>query len=206
MCTRSSRSKPWILSKSFFKFRFSSQISQAFCIRSQTSGPSPNIFPSRIAMAGVTPCLLRQNVMEGLSRDSEQPGDFDLCLSGRRNNDLAQELAGMGGLQTQVPKSFTGHDDLPDQHQSHEGEVARIRNRLAFAQAKAAGLLGTAKNARLSGRVPTRLLEAAKRSAHVGSDTELLELALSRLALEDEFGARLVHRKCSIPADIDLEL
>jgi hypothetical protein len=141
-----------------------------------------------------------------LSRDSEQPGDFDLCLSGRRNNDLAQELAGMGGLQTQVPKSFTGHDDLPDQHQSHEGEVARIRNRLAFAQAKAAGLLGTAKNARLSGRVPTRLLEAAKRSAHVGSDTELLELALSRLALEDEFGARLVHRKGSIPADIDLEL
>ena len=62
------------------------------------------------------------------------------------------------------------------------------------------------KNARLSGRVPTRLLEAAKRSAHVGSDTELLELALSRLALEDEFGAWLVHRKGSIPADIDLEL
>ena len=87
-----------------------------------------------------------------------------------------------------------------------EGEVARTRNRLVLDQAKAVGLLGAAKNTRLSGRVPTRLLEAAKRSAQVGSDTELLELALSRLALEDEFGARLVRRKGSIPADIDLEL
>jgi hypothetical protein len=39
----------------------------------------------------------------------------------------------------------------------------------------------------------------------VSSDTELLVLALSRLALEDDFGKRLVSRKGSIPADIDLE-
>ena len=37
-----------------------------------------------------------------------------------------------------------------------------------------------------------------------GSQAELLELALSQLALEDDFGARLVGRKGSIPADIDL--
>jgi hypothetical protein len=49
------------------------------------------------------------------------------------------------------------------------------------------------------------LLEAAKRRAHVTSDTELIELALSRMALEDDFGPRLLRRKGSLPADLDLE-
>ncbi|CCM78052.1 hypothetical protein [Rhizobium mesoamericanum] len=85
-----------------------------------------------------------------------------------------------------------------------EAKVALTRNRLVLEQAKAVGLLGTAKNTRLSGRVPAELIEAAKKRAHVTSDTELLELALSRLALEDDFGVRLVSRKGTIPADIDL--
>ena len=85
-------------------------------------------------------------------------------------------------------------------------EIARARNRLVLDQARAVGLLGSAKSARLSGRVPASLIAAAKQRAHVASDTELLELALARLALEDDFGARLVRRKGSVPADIDLEL
>jgi hypothetical protein len=87
-----------------------------------------------------------------------------------------------------------------------EEHIALERNRLVLEQARAVGLLGEAKNTRLSGRVPTGLIEAAKKRAHVSSDTELLELALSRLALEDDFGARLVRRKASIPADIDLAI
>jgi hypothetical protein len=83
-------------------------------------------------------------------------------------------------------------------------KVASARNKLVLDQAKAAGLLGAAKNTRLSGRVPSELIEAAKKRAHVTSDTELLELALSRLAIEDDFGVRLVGRKGSIPADVDL--
>lgn len=85
-----------------------------------------------------------------------------------------------------------------------EAKVAAARNKLVLEQAKAAGLLGPTKNTRLSGRVTSELIEAAKKRAHVSSDTELLELALSRLAIEDDFGARLVGRKGSIPADIDL--
>lgn len=85
-----------------------------------------------------------------------------------------------------------------------ETEVALTRNKLVLDQARAVGLLGSAKNTRLSGRVPSELIDAAKKRAHVTSDTELLELALSRLALEDDFGARLVKRKGSIPSDIDL--
>ncbi|MFK0692799.1 hypothetical protein ACFX5Q_32295 [Mesorhizobium sp. IMUNJ 23033] len=85
-----------------------------------------------------------------------------------------------------------------------EATVALTRNKLVLEQARAVGLLGSAKNTRLSGRVPSELIDAAKKRAHVTSDTELLELALSRLALEDDFGAGLVKRKGSIPSDIDL--
>jgi len=85
-----------------------------------------------------------------------------------------------------------------------ETKVALTRNKLVLEQARAVGLLGNAKNTRLSGRVPSELIDAAKKRAHVTSDTELLELALCRLALEDDFGARLVERKGSIPSDIDL--
>jgi hypothetical protein len=81
--------------------------------------------------------------------------------------------------------------------------AAHRRNSLVLEQARAAGLLGEAKDARLSGRVSARLLEAAKRRAHVTSDTELIELALSRMALEDDFGPRLLRLKGSVPADID---
>jgi hypothetical protein len=87
-----------------------------------------------------------------------------------------------------------------------EEHIALKRNRLVLEQARAVGLLGEAKNTRLSGRVPAGLIEAAKKRAHVSSDTELLELALSRLALEDDFGARLVRRKGSVPSDIDLAI
>jgi hypothetical protein len=87
-----------------------------------------------------------------------------------------------------------------------EEHIALKRNRLVLEQARAVGLLGAAKNTRLSGRVPAGLVKAAKKRAHVSSDTELLELALSRLALEDDFGARLVRRKGSVPADIDLAI
>jgi hypothetical protein len=75
-----------------------------------------------------------------------------------------------------------------------EARVALHRNKLVLDQARAVGLLGAAKNTRLSGRVPSELIEAAKKRAHVTSDTELLELALSRLALEDDFGVRIVGR------------
>jgi hypothetical protein len=90
-------------------------------------------------------------------------------------------------------------------NQNDEAAAARGRNRLVLEQARALGLLGSVKDARLSGRVSAKLLEAAKRRAQVSSDTELIELALSRMALEDDFGSRLLRRSGSVPADLDLE-
>jgi hypothetical protein len=83
--------------------------------------------------------------------------------------------------------------------------LAALRNRATLESARAAGLLGTAKDARVAGRVPARLLAAAKKSTDLSSDTDVIEIALARLALEDDFGAKLVRRKGSLGRELELE-
>ena len=90
-------------------------------------------------------------------------------------------------------------------HAQNDEAAPRSRNRHVLEQARASALLGSIKDARLSGRVSARLLEAAKRRAQVTSNSELIEIALARVALEDDFGPRLIRRKGSLPADLDLE-
>lgn len=85
-------------------------------------------------------------------------------------------------------------------------ELAELRNRATLATARAAGLLGTGKDARVAGRVSSTLVSAAKRSAGLSSDSDVIEVALARLALEDDFGARLVRNKGSIPRELAIEL
>ena len=80
-----------------------------------------------------------------------------------------------------------------------------VRTDLVIAEAKKAGLIGGPKNTVIRGRVSSKLVSAAKKRAGVTSDTELLEVALSNLALEDDFGEQLLKRKGSIDPDIDLE-
>ncbi|PPQ36083.1 hypothetical protein SAMN06265338_1185 [Rhodoblastus acidophilus] len=95
-------------------------------------------------------------------------------------------------------------------HQSVKSELSGVemtkrRNQLVLDQAKSVGLIGAAKDARVSGRVSGHLLAAAKARAQVSSDTDLIELALSRLALEDDFGVKLLRREGSVPKGLDLE-
>jgi hypothetical protein len=84
--------------------------------------------------------------------------------------------------------------------------LAAARNRATLDSARAAGFLGDAKNARVAGRVSSALVAAAKRSADLSSDTDVIEIALAKLALEDDFGAKLVRNKGAIPRDLDIEL
>ena len=86
-----------------------------------------------------------------------------------------------------------------------EETIAHRRNKLTLEQAHAAGLLDSDKVVDVSCRIPANLIEAAKQRAHVLSDTELLEIALSRIALEDDFGVRLVRRKGAMARSVDLE-
>ncbi len=70
--------------------------------------------------------------------------------------------------------------------------------------AREAGLLGQTKDARIAGRVSAKLLGLVKAKLGMASDSDIIEIALTTLALEDEFGAKLVKRKGSVPKDIEL--
>ena len=83
--------------------------------------------------------------------------------------------------------------------------LAGLRNRATLDSARAAGLLGDTKDARVAGRVSSELIAAAKKRAGLSSDTDVIEIALARLALEDDFGVRLLRRKGAIPPSVDLE-
>lgn len=85
------------------------------------------------------------------------------------------------------------------------GESTAAREReVVLRYARAAGLIGEDKDARIGGRVRRALIEAAKRRTGLASDTELVEYALAKVALEDDFGRRLVHHRGAVPADLEL--
>lgn len=81
----------------------------------------------------------------------------------------------------------------------------RNRTDLIMSEARNAGLIGGPKDAIIRGRVSKALVKAARKRAGAVSDTELLELALSNLALADDFGERFLNRKGSVDPDLDLE-
>ena len=74
-----------------------------------------------------------------------------------------------------------------------------------LAAARRQGLIG-ARDKTIGGRVPSALVEAAKARSGIQSDSELLLYALSKVALEDDFGPRLLALKGSIPKDVTLDV
>ncbi len=49
------------------------------------------------------------------------------------------------------------------------------------------------------------LIQTAKEQSGLTSDTELLEYALAKVALEDNFGPKILARKGRVSKDLDLE-
>jgi hypothetical protein len=70
--------------------------------------------------------------------------------------------------------------------------------------AKDAGLLA-GESGRIAGRIRKHLVAAAKARSGIKSDTELLEYALARVALEDDFVPKLFAREGRVSRDLDLE-
>jgi hypothetical protein len=70
--------------------------------------------------------------------------------------------------------------------------------------ARDAGLFA-GETSRIAGRIRKPLIEAARARSGITSDTELLEYALACVALEDDFGQKLLALKGTVPKDIDLE-
>lgn len=83
--------------------------------------------------------------------------------------------------------------------------IVATRVALTLGTAAAAGLTDGKKEKRLSGRAHEQLFDAA--AARSGLDgSELLEYALAKVALEDDFAEKLISLEGSIGRDIDLAL
>jgi hypothetical protein len=79
-----------------------------------------------------------------------------------------------------------------------QASVSQHRRDVALQAAELEGLLGP-KDENVGGRVPAQLLARAKQCAGVDSTSELLLYALVKIAIEDDFGPRLVARKGRVP-------
>lgn len=72
--------------------------------------------------------------------------------------------------------------------------------------AKSEGLIPQSeKDAKVSGRIHRKLLDAAKERTGIQSETALIEYALAKVALEDDFGPRLARLRGTVGQDVDLE-
>jgi hypothetical protein len=95
-------------------------------------------------------------------------------------------------MESTVPtQQATGLDSL---------RIARVME-----AARRAGLAGGEKDTRIGGRVSHALIEQAKARTSIQSDTELLEYALAKVAIEDDFTEYLISRKGSVDPELDLE-
>jgi hypothetical protein len=80
-----------------------------------------------------------------------------------------------------------------------------VRRRTAIVEAaKSAGLLQGARTS-IGARVPKPLIDAAKEKSGLASTTEVVEYALAKIAIEDDYGAKLTARSGKVSKDLDLE-
>ncbi len=82
--------------------------------------------------------------------------------------------------------------------------IAAERLESVTAVAEEAGLFEGPRDA-IGARVARSLIDAAKARSGLASTTAVIEYALAKLALEDDFGAKLLSLKGTVPSDIDLE-
>jgi hypothetical protein len=86
----------------------------------------------------------------------------------------------------------------------HAEPMITRRRVTVVAAAEKAGLLAGERSS-IGARLPKRLLEAAKQKSGLERTTDIVEYALAKLALEDDFGEKILARKGRVSRDLDLE-
>ena len=86
---------------------------------------------------------------------------------------------------------------------SAAGSALSQRVKATLSTAAATGLIQGKKGKQLSGRVHETLFEAAAAKSGLRG-TELIDYALAKVALEDDFAERLLAREGAISRDVDL--
>jgi hypothetical protein len=79
----------------------------------------------------------------------------------------------------------------------------RIGDALFIAEQQ--GLLSGGRTLTVRGRMPSLLVEQAKKKTGIQSDSKLLEAALANLAVADDYGEWLLSQRGTVSKDLDLE-
>ena len=79
----------------------------------------------------------------------------------------------------------------------------RIGDALSIAEEQ--GLLSGGRTLTIRGRMPSLLVEQARKKTGIHSDSKLLEAALANLVVADDYGEWLLAHLGTIPKDLDLE-
>jgi len=82
--------------------------------------------------------------------------------------------------------------------------VVTERRRSVVDAARHAGLFAGDRGS-IGARVHTVLIEAAKEKSGLTSTTDVVEYALAKVALEDDYGQKLLSLKGKVPKDLNLE-
>jgi hypothetical protein len=83
--------------------------------------------------------------------------------------------------------------------------VRRRRFGDALSIAEQQGLLSGGRTRTLRGRMPSQLVERAKKKTGIQSDSKLIEAALANIVAEDEYADWLLAQKGTVSKDLDLE-
>jgi len=79
----------------------------------------------------------------------------------------------------------------------------RLKDALSIAGQQ--GLLSGARTLTVRGRMPSLLVEQAKKKTGIQSDSKLIEAALVNLVVADEYGDWLLAQRGTVSKDLDLE-
>jgi hypothetical protein len=75
----------------------------------------------------------------------------------------------------------------------------------ALSIAEQQGLLSGGRTLTVRGRMPSLLVEQAKKKTGIQSDSKLIEAALASIAVADEYGDWLLAQRGTVSKDLDLE-
>jgi hypothetical protein len=67
------------------------------------------------------------------------------------------------------------------------------------------GLLGGGRTLTVRGRMPSLLVEQAKKKTGIQSDSKLIEAALANIVVADDYGEWLLAQRGTVGKDLDLE-
>jgi hypothetical protein len=81
--------------------------------------------------------------------------------------------------------------------------VRRLGDALSIAEQQ--GLLGGGRTLIVRGRMPSLLVDQAKRKSGIQSDSKLIEAALANIVVADDYADWLLAQRGTVSKDLDLE-